>query len=406
MAGEGGCAREYAEEARKALQNELVEIERIAVREYLIAGGNLSYKDFERAIVKDFGERFRPYTFSLWTNAAQGYQDLSVKHPEWGLDPIVRKPQDYIPDYHNLDRLSDMDATRQANQNLADLARENVLTDQFRGGYEVKPLSVTEAQAQGYIDDPALLAAISEQYKLPLDAVVRAQRLMTDALIAEQKEKNALLEDKLKEVLELKAREAASKGSTAGRYDLVEKEYAELATQVAMVADMSRYYTALGQGNLTSAGRALRAARELAMLRKSGASGEAFVALFGHANKEVPVPLGMTKEAALSVASGISLEASKKAVEKARSERVAKKRAEAPDNRITGKFGDRDLFGDPMPFAPMNPAERKAAIPVVRKGLRESGATKARTLSSDKVAEIAEKAKLLRAMLAKKSGAC
>jgi len=406
MAGEGGCAREYAEQARKALQTELEEIGRVAVREYLIAGGTLSYKDFEAAIVKDFGERFRPYTFSLWTKSAVAYERLQADHPEWGLPDIERKPADFIPDYHNLDTLSDMDAIRLANQNLADLARENAFTDRFRDGYESKPLSVTEAQAAGYIGDPALLAAISQQFSLPLDAVIQGQVMMMKALNEEVLEKNALLSKTLDELLDLREREAKAKGSTLGKLAAVESEYNELATQAAMVADMARYYTALAEGSATGLGRAMRSLRDLGAIRKKGGSGEAFVALFGSANKSVPVPLGMPKEEALKVVEGISLATAEKAVEKARSERITKKRSEAPSNRITGKFGDRDLFGDPMPFAPMNPAERKAAIPVVRKGLKAAGATKARTLSNDKVAEIAEKAKLLKAMLAKKSGAC
>lgn len=407
MAESGGCARDYAEQARKALASELVEIERIAVAEYLIGRDILDYKAFERAVVADFGERFRPYAMTLWQSASTSYNAVVASKPGL-LPPIIKKPSDFVPDYHNLDRLSDVDAGKLAVQNLVDMAAEGRLKG-FRGDYDVKPLAESDKRAQEIIENEEVFQAISKQFDIPFDDIVNAQRLMMDALIYDQREKSILAEAAQETVNDLKAREAASPGSVTGDLAKAEQDLAELMMQSRMVSGMAQFYTGLSQGNLSAAGRALRMAREVAMLRRTGAAGEAFVALFGNASMKQPVKLGMTNAEALKAASDITPEKAQEIVEKARSAKLERvEKAATPkkqDNRISGKIGAKDLFGDSMPFAPMTKAEKSQAQKTARNALRKAGVTNIKE-NTEALGRLAENAKRLKALLGKQEDAC
>lgn len=397
----GGCARAYANQAMKALQAELVEVERVALPEYIIGRGILSYKPFESAIVEDFGQRFRPYTFSLWKSAAKSYEETRASNPVLAsaLPPLATIPEDYVPDYHNLDRLSDIDAGKTAVQNLVDLAKEGALKS-FRGDFDVKPLSETQNRAEALIEDESVFRAISAQFDVPFDDLVHAQRLMLDALLAEQRSVAKSIEDAIE--LSETTKDPLEKAKA-------EALIAEESSKIRMVADMARFYTGLSQGNLSAAGRALRMAREMARLRRAGASGEAFVALFGGASMKKPVPLGMPEEKALATAEQITPAQANETVQKAmkakteRAEAAAKKRQQS--NRISGTFGARDIFGDLIPAAPATPKERSVNQVKAKGALRSAGVKKAIT-DTAALDRLAENAKRLKMLLNKQEGAC
>jgi hypothetical protein len=417
----GGCARDYAESARKLLTSQLVEIERIAVDEYLIDRKILSYKAFQDAVAKDFGELSRPYALSLWQAASASYVRYVASNPGLDLPPIELLPPDFVPDYYNLNNLSDTEAGKYAVQNLVDLAKVGALKG-FRGDYDVKPLADSDKIARQSIDKPEVLEAISRQFDIPFDDVVNAQRLMMDALIYEQREKNILVQAAQEELADLQSREKLVKGSTGGAFERAVQALGEIVTEAGMVADMARFYTGLSQGNLSAAGRALRMARETAMLRKSGASGEAFVTLMGNAGMSQPLKLKteegeiLSPEDALKVAAEVTPEKAAAQVEKAKADRVAKRAAKEErvsktgdkrqDNRISGRLGASDLFGDSMPFAPLTQAERKQSVTSAKRALRKAGATASKLENTDALNRLAERAKRLKALIGKQEGAC
>lgn len=399
----GGCASEYAIAAHKALQNEIAEVAKESVELYLLGSGTLNFKSFEQALVSDFGERFRPHAYGLWIDASKRYEALRESSAFSDLPPLVRKPQDYIPDYHSLDNLSDEGATAQAIANLVQLAKDNKLTP-LRGGYEVKGVEKTQAAAEKIISDPALLAQISKAHAIQLDDLTRGLELMMDGLVYEQRVQNVLVEAKQAELDSLNERAKSVPGSvSASEIAAVDAELQELILQSMSVADLSTAYTGLASGNATQLGRAMRILREKAQLRRAGIQGEAWAAIYGVANKQQPPP---------SPGDPATVERFDKVTLSGSTELVAKKKAERADRleKLNNKAEIRltDIFGDVMPEAKVTKPEVALNSKIMQKALKGTGEAVGLVSKADKalLERMAQTAKLVKANYGRKEGAC